>query len=115
MEAIIFQVAVKVLQARTHDSQLEKKISKVMISWCSYQLRLFSCCCGPQRIRREIAIWQGLKHENVLPLLGITSDFGRYMSLVSPWLENGSLMQYLDKNRDTLGVTRRLQLVSRIY
>ena len=32
MEATIFQVAVKVLQARTHDSQLEKKISKVIIS-----------------------------------------------------------------------------------
>ncbi|KIM82176.1 hypothetical protein PILCRDRAFT_820544 [Piloderma croceum F 1598] len=88
------KVAVKVLQARTHDSELEQKISK--------------------RIRREIAIWQGLKHENVLPLLGITSDFGRYMSLVSPWLENGSLMQYLDKNRDTLGISRRLQLACEV-
>jgi len=85
---------VKVLQTRVYDSKLEQKISK--------------------RIRREIAIWQGLKHENVLPLLGITADFGRYMSLVSPWLENGSLMQYLDRNCNTLGVGRRLELACEV-
>lgn len=51
----------------------------------------------------------------MLPLLGITSDFGRYTSLVSPWLENGSLMQYLDRNSDSLGTGPRLQLVSIFY
>lgn len=115
IDVVFFQVAVKVLQARINDTQLEQRISKVIISWCNNQLRHFSYCCGHQRIRREITIWQGLKHENVLPLLGITTDFGRYMSLVSPWLENGSLMQYLDKNGDSLGVGRRLQLVSTVY
>jgi serine/threonine protein kinase len=50
----------------------------------------------------------------VLPLLGITSDFGRYTSLVSPWLENGSLMQYLDKNSDSLGAGPRLQLACEV-
>jgi len=88
------KVAVKVLQTRMSDPELEQKISK--------------------RIRREIAIWQGLKHENVLPLLGITSDFGRYMSFVSPWLENGSLIQYLEKNGDELDLGRRLQLASEV-
>jgi serine/threonine protein kinase len=110
MELIISQVAVKVL--RIYEAQPEQKNSKVTISWYSNLLHLLSCCCGHQRVRREIAIWQGLNHANVLPLLGVTSSFGPYLSLVSPWLGNGSLMHYLDKNSDVLGVGRRLQLVS---
>jgi hypothetical protein len=58
-----------------------------------------------------VAIWQGLRHENVLPLLGITLDFGRYMSFVSPWLANGSLIQYLERNGGELDLYSRLQLV----
>ena len=65
-----------------------------------------------QRIRREILVWQRLNHENVLPLLGTVSHFGRYMSLVSPWMDNGSLMQYLQECGDDMGLVRRLQLVT---
>jgi serine/threonine protein kinase len=68
-----------------------------------------------QRVRRELSIWQRLNHENVVPLLGITSDFGRYMSLVSPWLDHGSLSHYLRQFQDTLGIIHRLQLVSPPY
>jgi serine/threonine protein kinase len=65
-----------------------------------------------QRIRREVLVWQRLTHENVLPLLGTVSHFGRYMSLVSPWMDNGSLMQYLQECGDNMSLMRRLQLVS---
>jgi serine/threonine protein kinase len=65
-----------------------------------------------QRIRREILVWQRLNHENVLPLLGTVSHFGRFMSMVSPWMDNGSLMQYLQECADDMSLARRLQLVT---
>ncbi|KAF7976172.1 hypothetical protein HWV62_7324 [Athelia sp. TMB] len=88
------KVAVKVLQSHIYDAELESKIEK--------------------RIRREISIWQRLQHENVLPLLGTVQHFGRYISLVSPWMENGSLVQYLKECGDDMGILRRLQLAGEV-
>ncbi|KIJ11645.1 hypothetical protein PAXINDRAFT_84205 [Paxillus involutus ATCC 200175] len=45
-------------------------------------------------ICREVSVWVTLSHENILPLYGITSDFGNLPALVSPWMENGSLKDY---------------------
>ncbi|KAG8727425.1 GTP-binding protein Rho1, partial [Ceratobasidium sp. 414] len=38
-------------------------------------------------------------HENVLELLGLTQHRGK-LAVVSPWMENGNLQQYLSKNPD---------------
>ncbi|KAJ6611956.1 kinase-like domain-containing protein, partial [Mycena sp. CBHHK59/15] len=46
-------------------------------------------------LRREVAVWHRLDHPNIVPLLGITYDFGSHISMVSPWLENGTLNDYL--------------------
>jgi hypothetical protein len=45
-------------------------------------------------------VWHALEHENILPLLGITYEFGRDkpMGMVCPWLDNGNLNSYLDKH-----------------
>ena len=52
-----------------------------------------------------------MDHENIVPLLGITSDFGS-TGMVSPWMEKGNLTIYL-KMFKNLSVTERLRLVSR--
>ncbi|KLO07120.1 kinase-like protein [Schizopora paradoxa] len=45
---------------------------------------------------KEIRIWSELNHKNVLPLLGYMIE-GNYMSLVSEWMERGSLRSCMPK------------------
>ena len=39
--------------------------------------------------------WKWLRHDNVLPFLGVTSMPFR---MVSPWMENGNIMNFLKYN-----------------
>ena len=50
-------------------------------------------------------IWDMLRHPNVLPLIGVTMSEIRFV-MVSEWMENGNVIQYL-KNVDA----DRVQLV----
>jgi serine/threonine protein kinase len=44
---------------------------------------------------RELAVWRGLKHPNVVCFLGISCDFGQLPSMISPWYRNGNAISYL--------------------
>ncbi|EJD05232.1 uncharacterized protein FOMMEDRAFT_154445 [Fomitiporia mediterranea MF3/22] len=88
------KVAVKVLRGKLLDIEREDKMAK--------------------RLHHEIKVWKQLEHENVVPLMGTCSDFGRYISLVCPWYENGSLFQYMKKQQDILKLVDRLKLLSEI-
>ncbi|KZP30021.1 kinase-like protein [Athelia psychrophila] len=67
-----------------------------------------------KRLHREIRVWQRLEHPNILPLYGITQDFGLYPSMVCPWLEQGDLNKYLARKHDTLSLPHRFQLLGGI-
>ncbi|KAF8552042.1 kinase-like protein [Imleria badia] len=64
-------------------------------------------------IRRELGIWKRLSHPNIVPFLGIVSGFGRLgnVALVSSWMPNGTLQDFLLKYDDKLKVADRLQLL----
>lgn len=54
----------------------------------------------------EAIMWSGLRHPNILPLLGL--DFQAQdgtLSLVSPWLDNGNVMEYMKKMKKNLSTT----------
>jgi len=43
--------------------------------------------------------WSAFHHKNVLPLLGIIRNFGKYnIGLVTPWMTNGTVMEYVSEN-----------------
>ncbi|KAF9238956.1 kinase-like domain-containing protein, partial [Melanogaster broomeanus] len=65
-----------------------------------------------QRLRREIGVWLGLNHDNIVPLFGTTTDFGQFPAMVCPWLENGQLSSYLGRRGDSLTMGERLALIS---
>ncbi|KAK7037717.1 hypothetical protein VNI00_010943 [Paramarasmius palmivorus] len=46
---------------------------------------------------REAIIWRQLRHPNVLPCLGLyyLDDTQQRVCLVSPWMENGNLVEYI--------------------
>ncbi|KAG2041334.1 kinase-like domain-containing protein [Suillus americanus] len=52
-----------------------------------------------KRIRREAYVWITLVHENILTFIGVVDGFGPLPALVSPWMENGSLDDYLKQGR----------------
>ncbi|TDL17582.1 kinase-like protein [Rickenella mellea] len=56
-----------------------------------------------QRFSHEAVIWRQLKHANILPFYGVYTggdDFGR-LSLISPWMEQGNILDYLGANPNT--------------
>lgn len=65
-------------------------------------------------IHRELGIWRRLYHPNIVPFLGIVYDFERpgTTSLVSEWMHNGTLDDFVAQHDDRLMPEHRLQLVS---
>ncbi|KAG1730739.1 kinase-like domain-containing protein, partial [Suillus lakei] len=67
-----------------------------------------------QKITREIGILKILRHNNVVPLLGIATGFGRMSDLrclVSPWMPNDTLNVYLASKHDALTVLDRSRML----
>jgi len=59
-----------------------------------------------QRFCKEVMIWKSLDHPNVLPLLGVTMTWNRFV-MVSEWMENGNINSFVKAHPDT----NRLKLV----
>jgi hypothetical protein len=55
-----------------------------------------------------------LKHENIVPLFGVAGGFGSLPALISPWLKNGALTGYLEREHEMLSYTRKFALVGLI-
>ncbi len=52
-----------------------------------------------QNFCREALVWRNLKHPNVLPFLGVSTElFVPSFCLISPWMENGNIMSFLAVN-----------------
>ncbi|KAG6855286.1 hypothetical protein H0H87_005491 [Tephrocybe sp. NHM501043] len=52
-----------------------------------------------KQVCREAILWGQLSHPNILPLYGLYR-FGAQICLVSPWMEAGSVSQFLKSNPD---------------
>ncbi|KAF7975592.1 hypothetical protein HWV62_9155 [Athelia sp. TMB] len=94
------KIAVKLLRARGDGLQKPARFAK--------------------RLRREIKVWKQLKHENIVPLLGTVMCYSAHsepgpsipvMGMVSPWFENGSLLQVISDSGKHLTVLNRLQML----
>ncbi|KAJ7607393.1 kinase-like domain-containing protein [Roridomyces roridus] len=49
------------------------------------------------RLCREALVWKDLDHPNILPFIGIDREtFPNSLCMVSPWMENGTILKYLD-------------------
>ncbi|KDQ56034.1 hypothetical protein JAAARDRAFT_132976 [Jaapia argillacea MUCL 33604] len=49
-----------------------------------------------RRFGREVNLWYSMKHDNVLPFIGVDVErFAPSMAMVSPWMANGTLLSYL--------------------
>ena len=55
---------------------------------------------------RECSKMEKFNHPNVLTLKGVCLDGGPAPFIIMPFMSNGSLLDYLKKNRGTLVVSR---------
>ncbi|OJA09355.1 hypothetical protein AZE42_05976 [Rhizopogon vesiculosus] len=62
-------------------------------------------------VRREVKLWGRLQNEHILPLLGLVHDTGSLPGLVVPWMEHGSLGDFLRRHHNTLTRFQRFRLL----
>ena len=62
---------------------------------------------------RELGIWRRLKHDNIVPFLGVAYGFGieGSMSFVSLWMPNETIHRFLARYHSHSAVIHRLQFV----
>ncbi|KDQ14065.1 hypothetical protein BOTBODRAFT_132954, partial [Botryobasidium botryosum FD-172 SS1] len=51
-----------------------------------------------RRIRRESEVWRRLRHDHILPFLGLWHRQDDMVYMVSPWIANGHIMKYLQSD-----------------
>ncbi|KAJ7107553.1 kinase-like domain-containing protein, partial [Mycena epipterygia] len=65
-----------------------KRIKTFTMDTASYRTRMAFC--------REAIVWRGLRHQFILPLIGIDRQmFPSSFCMVSPWMKNGTVLKYL--------------------
>ncbi|KAG8723503.1 hypothetical protein FRC09_003062 [Ceratobasidium sp. 395] len=50
-----------------------------------------------KRAARELYTWSQLEHKNIVKLLGL-AEFRGQMAMLSPWMDNGTLLDYIRRN-----------------
>ncbi|KAH8836070.1 kinase-like domain-containing protein [Flagelloscypha sp. PMI_526] len=64
-----------------------------------------------QQSLRELIVWSQLRHPCILPCLGIFNFDSAHPGFISPWMENGTLLEFVQKEGDGLSESHALSLV----
>lgn len=99
-------VAIKVIRSLVAEGKLRDAVKRVSES---FLWRRQLTVCG-QRLAREIGLWQRLHHENILPLVGVSYNFGELPAPISLWQANGKFPCYMS-GRNGLIPCRNCQIV----
>ena len=90
------RVAVKTIQGG-----LPGDVKTIKVVPWTFVLHALSYLTTNQKVLREAHVWSKLDHKNVLPFIGMTTDFEVSISLVSKWMAMGTAYEYVqDKTVD---------------
>lgn len=96
------KVALKVLRIYSNMPESKKqKLRKVRMT-CTSSFSYHAQSPSPlQSFYHESLLWRVLVHEHVLPFMGVSEGvvFKDSLSMVLPWMVNGSLPHYIDVKR----------------
>ncbi|KAG1863252.1 kinase-like domain-containing protein [Suillus subalutaceus] len=67
-----------------------------------------------KRIRRELGTSAGLRHPNVLRVYGYSLGFGPLPAIVTPWVEQGNLSGFLEREGLSLTTAHRFKMLRAI-
>ncbi|KIJ61063.1 hypothetical protein HYDPIDRAFT_42849 [Hydnomerulius pinastri MD-312] len=65
-------------------------------------------------LKRAVCVWEKLGHENILPVIGVTYGLGTLPAVVSPWMAQDSMNDYLDCHVDRLTAKQRFSLINQV-
>ncbi|KAG1845270.1 kinase-like domain-containing protein [Suillus tomentosus] len=65
-------------------------------------------------ITQEAAAWAESSHHNILPLYGTISYFAPLPAFMFPWMANGSLTDYLQREFSRLSATRKTDILNQV-
>ncbi|KAF8841068.1 kinase-like protein [Paxillus ammoniavirescens] len=63
---------------------------------------------------RESRTWRTLNHPNILPLLGVIDGYGPLPSLITPWMSEGPLTNFLEHNHGELTIEKRFVMLCEV-
>lgn len=59
---------------------------------------------------REVLVWETFKHPYLLPFMGV--EYGAFPAhppcIVTPWMKNGTILNYIDRSNSSMQNTHRL-------
>ncbi|KAG5649763.1 hypothetical protein H0H81_002117 [Sphagnurus paluster] len=61
-----------------------------------------------KRFEDEVKVWARLENDHILPFYGILTDQGQHIQMVSPWQDNGNVLDYVKSRPET----NRIHLLS---
>jgi len=96
-------VVIKTLNVATRSER--EKLHRVSSFDPKQSMRLLKI--HPQLLIQEVIVWKWLRHENILPFIGVMFAPSP-ISIVSERMENGNIMEFTEVNQDY----NRLRLVS---
>lgn len=107
-------VAVKELRTVGDDvTRIRVAIVSVFISLRTRLWRRTSLLNYIQRLARELRVWAKLKHPNILELVGYYLNSQMSIArLISPFMVNGNIDEYLRKTADSVSNAFRIKLVA---
>ncbi|KAG2132551.1 kinase-like domain-containing protein [Suillus cothurnatus] len=82
-------------------------------------VKVLMCLTGDtpklKHARREMKLWMEAKHDNIVPMLGITEGFSEEgFAMVSPWVNGGTLARYLQVHAGKIHSRKKLTLLKDI-
>ena len=87
-------VAVKTLKGKSFLAASERIVALLLLG--------FVVESNVEDLRKECAKMSEFDHPNVLTLIGVCLDGGPAPYIIMPFMENGSLLSYLKKERENL-------------
>ncbi|KAK0463553.1 kinase-like domain-containing protein [Desarmillaria tabescens] len=93
-----------IYKGRLDDTQVCLKVLRIFIPEKARAKLLRDFC-------REALVWRQFRHPNILPFLGVSEDlFAPSYCLISPWMDNGNIMSYLEAHPDHDRLTSLIQV-----
>jgi len=81
-----------VWKGTSHGREVAIKVPKLYRSGKREEVR--------RRFCKEVVMWSALRHPNVLPLLGVTTMPDGGFAMVSEWMTNGNVNEFMKKHSD---------------
>jgi hypothetical protein len=91
----LIPVAIKVVRQILSGETQQRDVKIVSVKYITQPVSRVNSI---QHLDKEIAIWQRLRHDNILPFLGVSRNFGPLPSPITEWQVNGERLHWVILN-----------------